>query len=162
MKIILLMRHAKSSWDSKEEDDRKRPLSKRGSKTAERMGEFLKENKLIPDLVLASSAVRARKTAEIVMEAMKYSGDVCLLNKLYMAEMDFYAQKIQKIDDEYNTVLFFGHCPILDCLLQMLTARVEALSTGAVAHLAIPIDSWKDFRLEPNAELVNIWRPKDV
>ncbi len=156
------MRHAKSSWEGKNQDDWERPLSKRGKKNAEHIGEFLKKEKLIPDLILASSAVRARETAEIVMEEMKYRADYCSVYRLYLAEVDVYAREVQKIPDDVQRVLLIGHSPSLDSLLQMLSGKVETLSTSAVAQLTVPIEFWKDFTLETQGELVNLWRPKDL
>jgi phosphohistidine phosphatase len=162
MKTLLLMRHAKSSFDGKVEDDRDRPLSKRGKKNAERIGELLKDEKIVPDLVMASSTLRARQTAEFVLDAIKYNGDICYLSKLYMAEVDGYVEEIQRIRDEVNTVLLIGHNPSLESLLQMVTGKVESLPTAAVANLAISIDSWKNFLADTHAEITNLWRPKDL
>ncbi len=162
MRTILLMRHAKSSWEGKHQDDWERPLSKRGKKDAEHIGEFLKKEKLVPDLILASSAVRARETAEIVMEEKKYRADYCSVYRLYLAEVDVYAKEIRNIPDEAQRVLLIGHSPSLDSLLQMLTGKVETLSTSALAQISVPIDSWKELNLETQGELVNLWRPKDL
>jgi phosphohistidine phosphatase len=162
MKTILLMRHAKSSWDDKVEDDRDRPISKRGKKNAQNIAEFLKDKELIPDLILASSAVRTRQTAEVVIEEMKYRNDICYLNKLYMGEVEIYTRQIQNLADDIHMVLVIGHNPSLDSLLQMITGKVESLPTAAVAYLTVPIDSWRDFSLEVQAELVDLWRPKDL
>lgn len=162
MKTLLLMRHAKSSWDDKDEPDRDRSLSKRGKRDAARMGNLLKDEKLIPDLILASNATRTRQTADLIIEAMKYAGDRCYLNNLYMAEMDMYLQEIKRFSDGYETVLLIGHSPTLDSLLQMLSKKVVSLPTGAIAHITLPIDSWNDFQVEILAELVHLWRPKDL
>ncbi len=162
MKTILLMRHAKSSWEGKNQDDWERPLSKRGKKNAQRVGELLKKEKLVPDLIFASSAVRARETAEIVMEEMKYRADFCSVYRLYLAEVDVYVNEIRKIPDDVQMMLVIGHSPSLDSILQMATGKVETLPTSAVAQLTVPIDSWKDFSLETQGELGNLWRPKDL
>lgn len=162
MKTLLLMRHAKSTIDKKVTDDRDRSLSKRGEKNAERMGELLKDEKMIPDLILASNANRARQTAELVIEALKYKGDRCFLNKLYMAELEAYAQEIQRISDDANIVLLIGHNPTLESLLQIMIGKVISLPTGSVAHVTLPIDAWKDFQVQTQAELVTLWRPKEL
>jgi phosphohistidine phosphatase len=162
MKTILLMRHAKSSWDGKEADDRDRPISKRGKKNAENIGELLKDEKLKPQLILASTALRARQTADVVMAELKYHGDICYLNKLYLGEVEPYVHQIQRLEDDVQTVMIIGHNPGLDSLMQMVTGKIESLPTSAVAHITVPIDSWKDFRLEMQGELVHLWRPKDL
>jgi phosphohistidine phosphatase len=162
MKTILFMRHAKSTWDGKVEEDRDRQVSKRGKKNAEQVGEFLKKEKIIPDVILSSSATRARETAEIVMNELKYHGDVCYLNKLYMGEPEIYARQIQSLQDDVEMVLVIGHSPTLDSLLQMMTGKVQTLPTASVAELKVPIESWKEFHPEVQCELVNLWRPKDL
>ncbi|MGA9237317.1 MAG: histidine phosphatase family protein, partial [Desulfobacterales bacterium] len=63
MKLIILIRHAKSSWKDPSLGDFDRPLNKRGKRNAPFMGQKLKERKIIPDLLLSSPAKRARKTA---------------------------------------------------------------------------------------------------
>ena len=143
-------------------EDRQRSLSKRGKKNAERMGELLKDEKISPDLILVSNANRARQTAELVIEAMKYRGDRCYLNRLYMAEVEVYAQEIVCLHDDVNALLIIGHNPALESLLQMMTGKIESLPTAAVAQLNLPIDAWKDFQMETQAELVNFWRPKEL
>jgi phosphohistidine phosphatase len=68
LKTLLLMRHAKSSWKHTELDDHDRPLAKRGKRDAPRMGQLVRQEELVPQLILSSTAVRARNTAEIVAE----------------------------------------------------------------------------------------------
>ena len=71
MKKLLLLRHAKSSWSDDGLPDHDRPLNKRGKKTAPQMGRLLVERDLVPDLIVSSSAKRARKTAEAVAKAAR-------------------------------------------------------------------------------------------
>jgi phosphohistidine phosphatase len=69
MKTILLLRHAKSSWEDPDLPDYDRPLNKRGKNDAPRMGKLLKDKDIIPDLIISSTAARAKKTAELVAKA---------------------------------------------------------------------------------------------
>ena len=85
MKTLLVLRHAKSSWNDPALDDHERPLNKRGRRDAPRMGELVREYGLIPDVVISSDAVRARLTAEAVAEAARYPGEILLDPRLYMA-----------------------------------------------------------------------------
>jgi phosphohistidine phosphatase len=162
MKTILFMRHAKSTWDGKTEDDFERQISKRGIKDAERIGKLLKKEKLTPEVILSSTAVRAEETTGLVVKELKYHGDLYYLNKLYLGEPEVYVQQIQNLPDDVQTVLLIGHNPTLDSLLQMITEKVETLSTAAVAQVTLPIDSWKDFNLQVHGELVSLWRPKEL
>ncbi len=74
MKTLLVQRHAKSSWKDPGLDDHDRPLNKRGKKDGPRMGRLVREEDLIPDLILSSTAVRAKNTAKEVAEISGYSG----------------------------------------------------------------------------------------
>ena len=96
MKTLLLLRHAKSSWKDESLTDHDRPLNKRGKKTAPLMGHLLREKNLVPDLVVSSTAVRARSTAEAAAEACGYPGEITLTDELYLAtagEILRYAQE---------------------------------------------------------------------
>ena len=65
MKTLLVLRHAKSSWKNPGQSDHERPLNKRGLAAAPRMGQLLAEQQLIPEIILCSTAERARQTAAL-------------------------------------------------------------------------------------------------
>ena len=85
MKTLLVLRHAKSSWDDTALDDHERPLNERGRRDGPRMGELVREHRLTPDIIISSDAVRARRTAEAVAKATRYAGEVRLDRLLYLA-----------------------------------------------------------------------------
>ena len=163
MKTLILMRHAKSSWKHPELKDHERGLNKRGKKEAPQMGILLKDNELVPQRILTSTAERSRMTAQAVVEAMHYTGDVSYLDTLYMAEPEIYLELLSLMPDEVERILVIGHNPGLEGLLQILSGRVESLPTSAVAYLSLPIRSWKEVRDHEEAgELVALWTPHDV
>src|SRR4029453_14327985 len=88
MKTLLLLRHAKSSWKDEGLDDHDRPLNKRGKRDAPRMGQLLKDENLLPDFLVVSSARRARKTAEHVIQHGGYRGETRITGELYNASQD--------------------------------------------------------------------------
>ncbi|MDD5370021.1 MAG: histidine phosphatase family protein [Anaerolineaceae bacterium] len=162
MKTLLLMRHAKSSWKEQDLKDRKRPLSKRGKRNAPQMGKLVHEKELIPQLILSSSAVRAKETTELFCQALGYQGEVRYLDELYMAEADEILAVLAPLPDDLERVMVIGHNPGLESLLPMLTKRVAALPTAAIAYLAVPVDSWKDIHKKTHAELIELWSPKEM
>ncbi len=163
MKTLILMRHAKSSWKHPELKDHERGLNKRGKKEAPQMGILLKDNELVPQRILTSTAERSRMTAQAVVEAMHYTGDVSYLDALYMAEPEIYLELLSLMPDDVERILVIGHNPGLEGLLQILSGRVESLPTSAVAYLSLPIRSWKEVRDHEEAgELVALWTPHDV
>ena len=85
MKTLMLLRHAKSSWSEPDLSDHDRPLIEKGKKAAIRMGGLLVEKGLVPDLILSSTARRARKTAKLAAKAAGFSGEIELLEDLYLA-----------------------------------------------------------------------------
>jgi phosphohistidine phosphatase len=143
--------------------DHERGLNKRGKKEAPQMGILLKDNELVPQRILTSTAERSRMTAQAVVEAMHYTGDVSYLDTLYMAEPEIYLELLSLMPDEVERILVIGHNPGLEGLLQILSGRVESLPTSAVAYLSLPIRSWKEVRDHEEAgELVALWTPHDV
>jgi phosphohistidine phosphatase SixA len=92
VKSLLILRHAKSSWKHPELNDHDRPLNKRGKNDAPRMGKLLQKEKLIPDVILSSTAIRASATAESVVKACGYKGEVTLNRSLYAAGPEAYLQ----------------------------------------------------------------------
>ena len=116
MKTLLILRHAKSSWDNPDLRDYDRPLNKRGKKDAPRMGKHIKTAKLIPDRILTSSAKRARKTAKRFAKACGYSGKIKKLDILYHAPVGLYYETLQAIPDKYNNIMVVGHNPTMEHL----------------------------------------------
>jgi phosphohistidine phosphatase len=162
MKTLLLMRHAKSSWKDDGLKDRKRPLSKRGKKNAPLMGELIKEKELVPQLILCSTAVRARQTAEIVAAACGCAGEIRYLDELYMAEADEIIDQIRQVPDDFERIMVIGHNPGLESVLPLLTRTVISLPTAAIADLSLPISQWKELNKKTHAELIDLWRPKEL
>ncbi|MCL4560302.1 MAG: histidine phosphatase family protein [Chloroflexi bacterium] len=162
MKTLLLMRHAKGSWKEHGIKDRKRSLSKKGKKNALQMGELIKEKELVPQLILSSPAERAEQTAEIVAKACEYSGKIRYIDSFYMAEADEYLKALRKLPADLERVMVIGHNPGLESMLPLLTKRVEALPTAAIAYLVIQLEDWKALKKSTDAELIEIWRPKEI
>jgi phosphohistidine phosphatase len=162
MKTLLVLRHAKSSWDDPSLPDHDRPLNKRGKRDAPRMGALLEEQRLVPDLVLCSTAARALATAREVIQACGYDGEVRLSRELYLATAETYAAFLRREPRQHERVLLVGHNPGLEELVHGLTGEEHHLSTAALARLELPIKSWDAFMLDRSARLVDLWRPKEL
>jgi len=126
------------------------------------MGNLLREIDLLPDLVLASSARRARETAEAVVEASGYEGKVKTTRDLYGAGPEEVLQILAGLPDKVDRVLLIGHNPGLEELLELLTGDWERLPTAALAQVALPLKHWADLDEETEGELVRLWRPKEL
>jgi len=162
MKTLLLMRHAKSSWKHPDLPDQDRPLNKRGEKDAPRMGKFIREKELIPQVILASPAKRVTQTVDGMLEKMAFKGKVEYIDSLYLAEPSAYLSTLQTISDKFERVLVVGHNPGLEGLLQILSGKVESLPTASLAHLILPIEHWADLKEDTRGELVERVKPRDL
>jgi phosphohistidine phosphatase len=79
-----------------------------------------------------------------------------------MAEADDILKLLRKLPDEIERVMVIGHNPGLESIIPMLTERVESLPTAGVAYLSLPILHWKELKPKTKAELIELWRPKDL
>ncbi len=154
MKSLLLMRSAKSSWKDHSLSDIERPLNKRGRLVSIFLGVLLKEHELVPQLILSSSALRARQTAEFLTGGSGYNGYIQYFSSLYMAEPAAYLGALSATPDEIERVMIVGHNPGIEGLMQMLTRRIEALPASSVVYISIPVRSWKDLTFDVECELI--------
>lgn len=162
MRTLLLMRHAKSSWDSDGVDDHDRPLNARGARSAPQMAKLLRDAGLAPGLILSSTALRARSTALAVAEAYGWKPEVRLRRGLYLADPPTLLAEISRLPDEAECVLMVGHNPGTEDLVSDLSAMRQAMPTAAVARFAVSASGWAAFAAERRAELVQVYRPRDV
>jgi phosphohistidine phosphatase len=160
---LLILRHAKSSWAEEGLDDWERPLNERGERDAPRVGELLRQQSLVPDLIITSDAVRAETTARTVAKAARYKGKVVQSPDLYHATPDAIIEVIRQTPDAAaRTVMIVGHNPSLEDLVAQLTGERVDLPTAALVHIALPVDQWHDVEATKSARLVDIWRPRDL
>ncbi len=162
MKTLLLMRHAKSSWKDDTLDDHDRPLNKRGKKDAPRMGQLLRDEVLVPDFVLASTARRARKTADHVALASGFRGEMRITSTLYEAGAEQIAAAISETPESFGLVLLIGHNPGLEELLEIWTHDYRPMPTAAIAKLEIDISTWQELSLTTSVKLIQIWQPREL
>ena len=155
MKRLLIVRHAKSSWKNGDLTDHERPLKKRGKNDAMKMGKLLKNKKIIPDLIICSTATRAKETAKILSASMKYKNKITYTDTLYMAEPSDILSAIINCGKKDKTVMVIGHNPGLEALVQILTGKVESLPTASIAYITLKINNWAEITKSENAKLKN-------
>ena len=162
MKTLLLLRHAKSSWDHPDLVDHDRPLNKRGKRDLPRVGGLLVQAQLVPEHILTSTAVRARKTASGVADASGFTGEICRSEQLYLAAPRQIMALVRNLSDRHQRVMLVGHNPGLESLLAALSGSDRAMPTAALGHIELDISHWSDLQGDVNAELINFWRPRDL
>ena len=145
MKRLLLIRHAKSSWDEPKLADIDRPLNGRGKRDAPKMGQRLARREITPDLILSSPARRALATAKIIAKELNYPvSNILVRDRLYAADPDDLVRVIRNLGDKLTTVMLFGHNPELTELAHRLSAEITDLPTCAVADFTFDIKSWTE------------------
>jgi phosphohistidine phosphatase len=148
MKRVILVRHAKSSWDDASLPDFERPLNKRGEHDAPMMAKRLQDKKVNIDAFITSPAKRAKKTASLfAKEFDQHKDDLVVIDELYHAGVEDFFQAIEKAPAKAKTIAIFSHNPgITDFANQLTDTRVDDMPTCAIYAVKAPIDNWADFR----------------
>ena len=148
MKTLIVVRHAKSSWDEPGLEDRERPLNEREKKDAPRMAKRFKEKGLEVDLFVTSPAKRALRTARcFAQEYDVKKKDIVLEEKLYGAAAETFYDVIAALMDKYDTVALFSHNPgITDFVNTLTNVHVDNMPTCAVFAVRADIDKWAQFK----------------
>lgn len=165
--ILLLMRHAKSDWSDYASADFDRTLTDRGKRDAKKMGAWLKEKKIIPDMIVSSPAARAKRTALIVGRKTGIDPAGILWDKrIYDASLDDLLEVIAAHAKDTGRMLLIGHNPGLETLLDYLSRDQpepdkagKMMTTAAIAVLDYgrkPISAGR-----AAAHLVCLTRPRD-
>jgi len=134
---LLLLRHAKSSWDDPSLPDRERPLSPRGRRNAAAVAQHLAAAHLSPALVLCSSSLRTRETLAALLPVLDGEVVVRIDSRLYDATAADLLELLRGLPDEAASVLVIGHNPALEELVARLAgaAAPERFPTGALATI---------------------------
>lgn len=164
-KTILIMRHAKSSWEDSSLKDFDRPLNKRGRRDAPAMGRYLAGLDLIPDNIVCSPAKRAKETVELLSEAI--GGDVPAVNfdeALYYDGVEAYMEAIRRAPQESGIVLLAGHNPTIEQAVAKLSAgntRLQKITTANIACFYSSASRWENVS-KLNTTFKWLTGPKDI
>ncbi len=171
MKSLFLLRHAKSDNGSLFGGDRERPLNERGRQATGLIGSYVRQRELIPELVLCSTAVRARETWEGVAAELDAAPPVEHRQELYLASPGEILAEIGRCDDAVGSVLVIAHNPGLASLALALAngesqgaqipAKLAKFPTGSLAQFELDSSCWAD--LQPaRTKLRDFVRPKEL
>lgn len=156
--VLLLMRHAKSSWKHANLSDHDRPLNQRGAQAARDMAHFLKQRSLVPVRILSSSALRAVLTARAMAAEFEIS-EIQIRPQLYEADISVWQELLALIPTE-ETTLIIGHNPAMEELVSEIAGEVVAFPTAAIAACSVKAGE-TSFAI-PQLTLRNLWRPSEV
>lgn len=176
MRQLLLLRHAKSSWDEASLSDRERPLNARGRRTATIMRQAMRDLGLQPDIVFVSAARRTQETLEL-LEPWDETPLIEPMESLYLAEVPHLLSVLHGVAETARSVMFIGHNPGLHDMALTLVGRetlenhdvvhhaplrglTQGFPTGALAEFTVP-GPWRDAG-SGTARLVRFLTPRDL
>jgi len=154
------MRHAKSSWHDPAIDDHERALLGKGRRAVEQAVTMIRETELRFDRVLASTAVRAVETANLLTAGLGFDGALELNRRLYLAEPATYLEVLGELEEAADRVLVIGHNPGISELVFKLTGEEVDMPTAAIVHIELPVDSFAAIDGTTHGRLVTFWRPQ--
>lgn len=146
MKSLVLIRHAKSSWDNPEVVDHERPLNERGLRNAPEMGTRLKKSSVEYDALISSTAVRAQQTAEIIANSLGWPiREISFGSNLYHASATELQNFISHLTNDYFNVALFGHNPGMTNLVTNLWGLpIDNIPTCGMVRLEFSENCWKE------------------
>jgi len=144
MKIITILRHAKSSWSSSDLNDHDRGLNHRGLRDREIMASVMEKNAIIPEIILCSTAARARKTVSAVAKDEWIAPqNIYFKEKLYLATESALCTEIATVDDSFQHVMVCGHNPgLTEFVNEHTDLSIMNLPTCGLVTAQYEIESW--------------------
>lgn len=165
---LVLMRHAKSAWDGNAPSDFERPLDRRGRSDAPRIARWMLDQGLLPDLILASPALRARETAEAVIGPLGVDvGRLRWEPRLYAASVADLLAVIAEVPDWVRRLLLVGHNPGFEGLVTRLVPANDLPSgdEGFIRTATVAVVRWPGPWSAPpqgGGRLARLMRPKQL
>jgi phosphohistidine phosphatase len=146
VKTLIIVRHAKSSWDDAGLSDFNRPLNNRGEHDAPRMAKELKKRHLVVGSVLSSPAVRALTTCHVFADVFGFPKDqVQQISELYHARDRVILNVVRSIADSSGVAMLFGHNPgLTDFVNNLLEEEIDNVPTCGIVGCKLKVERWKE------------------
>jgi phosphohistidine phosphatase len=161
MRTLYLLRHAKSSWKEESQLDFERPLAGRGRKACGLIAKLIQSEGIEFDLLLSSSAVRARETIELVRQQAKLRSELRFDERIYEAPVTRLMEIISELENDRKVILLVGHNPGMGELIHALTGEEQGVPTASLAKIKLKVSKWSEVG-EAKGTLEWIVRPKEL
>lgn len=162
-RFLYLMRHAQSADKQPGQTDKDRELTVQGLRDSIKIGAWLYNEKINPDAIISSTAVRAKSTAGLLMDTLKLMPEIIRLNdEFYDASVRTFLQEITQLEDTLNRVLCVGHNPTVSYLAEYLTkAEIGELPPGGLVIIQFDILLWQKIG-EGTGKFINVITPETL
>ncbi|HSG31616.1 MAG TPA: histidine phosphatase family protein [Thermodesulfobacteriota bacterium] len=143
-KSLILYRHAKSDWGAESNSDHERPLNERGIDSAEIMGKVLALANQVPELVITSTAVRAKETLILSVESGEWKCDVEEDSRIYHEDTSTVIEIIKSVSNKYDDIMLVGHEPKWSMLASTFIGGGQInFPTACMAKIEFDINNWE-------------------
>ena len=160
---LILMRHAKSSWDHPDLSDHDRPLNGRGRRDAPAIATHLQDIGWVVDKVVSSSSERTRETWALMEEVWDEPTEVSFTRALFHGGPHEIRAVIAQQDDALSSLMLLGHNPGWSSAAEWFSGQRAYMTTANAALLSIEADTWRSALAQPGKwTLHDILRPKDL
>ena len=159
MKRLMILRHAKSDWNAGASSDHARPLNRRGTGAAMTMGRVLTRVGEVPDLVLTSTAQRARETIMLASDAGGWDSEVREIDDLYGSSANVALQIAASAPPEVERLMLVGHQPTWGYLVRAVTGAAVNMKTATIAGIDMHMERW-EHAPEAMGSLVYLLQPR--
>ena len=163
MKQLLIIRHAKSSWDISTLNDFDRSLNERGLRDAPMMAKRLHDKKVSIDAFVSSTAKRAFTTAKYFANEFGLNENLIIKKlELYHASSSVFYKVISDFNNDFNSIAVFSHNPGITYFVNALTkTKIDNMPTSGIFAINIHTNDWKNFYDAPK-KLMFFDYPKNI
>jgi len=163
MKLISIMRHAKSSWDYPDLADDERPLIEKGIRRTDKTCRYIKTKHLEPDIIISSPAVRAMQTAQLVKNYMNLQVPLMVAEAFYPGNVEYYFTHLKMVESQYYHIMIIGHNPeISNFACEILGNDIAAwIPTSGCVVIKLDIRKWDEL-VPGNGLLTDYIEPKKL
>jgi len=162
-RFLYLMRHAQSADKHPSQADKERELTPQGMNEALSIGVYLYRQKINFDFIVSSTAIRAKHTAELVVDAAKMMPDkIQFEEELFTSSVRTFLAFVNQLDDACSHVMCIGHNPVISYLAEYLTkAEIGDMPPAGLAIIQINVQHWKEIT-QGSGELINLLIPENL
>ncbi len=158
MKILYIIRHAKSSWEEVDLDDMVRPLSNKGKTASLVLGNWMNHQKIKPDYIITSPATRALHTAINLSTWVEFPiAKLDIDSRIYFGNLKMITEKLSQLDQSLkpiHKVLLIGHEPLLSDLIYKLTKdELDKFPTASLYSISWNVNTWEEAMLQLGAKI---------
>ena len=141
-RFLMVMRHAKSSWDNAHATDHERTLNQQGRDAAPKMARWMAAHHWLPEQIVCSNARRTRETAELLLATWGHPMEISFTRELYLAPAESYLEVAGQISDDVHRVLLIGHNPGVSILAGKVSEEIDHMPTASLAIFRLTVDRW--------------------